>query len=598
MAQIAIPLVIAGVLYLASNEKKECEPFKSSDYTAPNDTSYTVSDKNMAILNANKKNTNYTLKDKAALDKFNKKNENINGNFKNIKQQEDITVLNNLDRTTLNTNNKGVYSQYQDKYMKSAPKEGEFMSLTGEKVNTLNHNNMNVFYNNKSNGNYSQPSFNSINENRLDNYTGMGTNTIEKTEISSLFKPQENIQNVYGSQNQSEFLQSRVNESLRHANTKPWEEIKEAPGSTGFNTAVENRDKWMPKKVNDLRVATNPKSNYEVNYVAPAFKMGDHAQLGKMIQKGPDKYHINGTNGMGAPLGNLKPIQMSEQMLTDENREHTSSSYYGPRAVDNAGYVKGNYEDPHKSQLPANPYLNLAANNVFPASQQNYGKDTYKSYTNNRDVSGEYFGAVRGLFMANVVNPIVNGLKHTKKTNFVENSNPSGFMSGQKRHTVQNDIAPAPTNRQMQEERVGLNYLQVNRFNDPTGYLTANPYLIGTQRETTTYSNLGNAHGLPNTRSYQAEYNQREYEKPSENRTAMGNTNVFNNVMNVNVTKSEQCNDRTQTVYIPTVPQINHLGNNTTQKQEYKNINDEYLQADLLKAFKQNPYTKPIGSVA
>jgi hypothetical protein len=40
---------------------------------------------------------------------------------------------------------------------------------------------MNVFYNNKSNGNYSQPSFNSINENRLDNYTGMGTNSIERS---------------------------------------------------------------------------------------------------------------------------------------------------------------------------------------------------------------------------------------------------------------------------------------------------------------------------------------------------------------------------------------------------------------------------------
>ena len=55
---------------------------------------------------------------------------------------------------------------------------------------------------------------------------------------------------------------------------------------------------------------------------------------------------------------------------------------------------------------------------------------------------------------------------------------------------------------------------------------------------------------------------------------------------------------REYNLFIPTVPQINHLGNNTTQKQEYKNINDEYLQADLLKAFKQNPYTKPIGSVA
>jgi hypothetical protein len=43
---------------------------------------------------------------------------------------------------------------------------------------------------------------------------------------------------------------------------------------------------------------------------------------------------------------------------------------------------------------------------------------------------------------------------------------------------------------------------------------------------------------------------------------------------------------------------INHLGSETTLKQEYNNINDDYLQADLLKAFKQNPYTKPIGSIA
>ena len=571
MAQIAIPLVIAGVLYLASNEKKENESFINSS----------ENDKNTSLNNQSQNN-----------------NLALNTQYKNVKQKEDITVLNNVEKSSLNINDKGVYSQYQDKFMKPTPKTGEFVSLTGEKTTEFNHNNMNAFYNNKSNGLYSQPNFNSMNENRLDTYTGTGTFSIEKSEISSLFKPQENMQNVYGTQNQSDFLQSRVNESLRHANTKPWEEVKEAPGSSGFNTAVENRDKWMPKKVNDLRVATNPKSNYELNYVAPAFKMGDHAQMGKVIQKGPEKYHVTGVNGMGGAQGILKPTQMSEQMLTDENREHTSVSYYGGKNDDSAGYVKGQYEDSHKTQLPANPYLNLAANNVFPTNEQNYGKDTYKSYTNNRDDSGDYFGAVKGLFMANVVNPVVNGLKHTKKTNFVENSNPSGFMTGNKKHTIQNDISPAPTNRQIQGERIGLNYLQVNRFNDPTGYLTSNPYLIGTQRETTTYSNLGNAHGLSNTRSYQAEYNQRPFERPSENRTASGNTNVFNNVMNVNITKEEQCNTRAQPVYIPTVPQRNHLGNETTYKQEYKNINDEYLNSDLLKAFKQNPYTKPIGSIA
>ena len=572
MAQIAIPLVIAGVLYLISNDKK------GEAFTIDSCGNYTYTDAETKAFN-----NNYGKLDNVA--------------YKTNKQLEDITVTNNIDRTSLNVNDKGTYSQYQDKYMSPQSTVNNFTSLTGEKVDVMKHSNMNIFYNNKSNGVYSQPSFNK-GESRLDNYTGMGSTEIVKTEISSLFRPQENTQNVYGSQNQSDFFQSRVNESLRHANTKPWQETQEAPGNLGFNTAVENRDKWMPKKVNDLRVENNPKSNYELNYVAPAFKMGDRAQPGKMIQKTPEKYHVNGVNGMGVPLGNLKPTQMAEQMLTDENREHTSVAYYGARNVDSAGYVTGKYEDAHKSQLPANPYLNLASNQVFPTNEMNYSKGGYKSYNTNRDASGEYFGAVRGLFMANVVNPIVNGLKHTKKTNYTENSNPSGYMSGNKRHTLTNDIAPAPTNRQMQGERIGMNHLQVNRLNAGDGYITSNPYLIGTQRDSTSQSNLGNARGLPETRSYQAEYNQRGFSKPTDNRIPIGNTNQFNNVMNVNITKSEQCNDRTQNIYIPTFPNTTQLGTNTTQKQEYKSMTDEYLQADMLKAFKQNPYTKPIGSVA
>ena len=571
MAQIAIPLVIAGVLYLISNDKNE-------GFSVDACGNYT-----------------YTDEEKKAFDNNYKKMDNVAYNKSKI--TEDITVTNNVAKTNLNVNDKGTYSQYQDKYMSPQSNTNNFTSLTGDKIDNMKHNNMNVFYNNKSNGIYSQPSFNK-GESRLDNYTGAGTTDIVKTEISSLFRPQENVQNVYGSQNQSDFFQSRVNESLRFANTKPWEEIKEAPGSLGFNTAVENRDKRMPKKVNDLRVETNPKSNYELNYVAPAFKMGDRAQIGKMIQKTPEKYHVNGVNGMGVPMGNLKPTQMAEQMLTDENREHTSVAYYGARNVDSAGYVKGQYEEAHKSQLPTNPYLNLASNQVFPTNEMNYSKDAYKSYNTNRDASGEYFGAVRGLFMANVVNPIVNGLKHTKKTNYTENSNPSGYFSGNKRHTLTNDTAPAPTNRQMQGERIGMNHLQVNRLNAGDGYITSNPYLMGTQRDSTSQSNVGIARGLPETRSYQAEYNQRGFERPSENRMAMGNTNQFNNVMNVNITKSEQCNDRTQNIYIPTFPNTSQLGTNTTQKQEYKNLTDDYLQADMLKAFKQNPYTKPIGSVA
>jgi len=539
MAQIAIPLVIAGVLFLVSNDKKG-EPFANLDAESKDD----------------------------------------------IKHSE--------GRVSLQTNNEGVYSQYQDKYIDRSDKTKSFISLSGEKINDFKHNNMTSFYNNKSNGDYSQEKFNKV-DSTMDNYTGAGSLSIDKQEVSCFFKPHENMQNVYGNQNQSEFLQSRVVQSQRFANSKPWEEVKVAPGSSGFNSGMENRDKWLDKTVDQLRIANNPKGDNATNYVPPAYKQGDHGIIGKTINKKPDTYHVN-HEIKGNALGILKPTQASEQMLTDEHREHTSVSYYGTRVADTAGYVKGAYDMPHKPELPTNPYLNLTNNNLFPTTD--LGKKSYKSYNNNRSSTSEneYIGAVKGLFMANVVNPIVNGLKHTKKENLVECTQ-NVNLTAMPKHTVYNESNAPVTNRQIQVDRIGTNYMQVNRQNSD-GYMTSNPYLIGQQRETTESSYMGNAGGLSGTRSYNAEYNQREFGKPIDNRTPIGNTNVYNNNMNVNLKASEPSNTWTPIKYKPTAPNIQQYGMNTTSPQEYRNINDDYMQADLLKAFKQNPYTKPIGSVA
>ena len=547
MAQIAIPLVIAGVLYLISNDKKET--------------------------------------------------------FMDIK--DDDIIKNSVEKSSLQVNNEGIYSQYQDKYAnpgrqnetqnQNQNQNQNFTSLTGEKVSDLKHNNMNMFYNNKSNGAYSQQAFNR-NDNTLDNYTGAGSTNIEKSEVSCFFKPHENMQNVYGNQNQSDFMQSRVVQSQKFANTKPWEEVKVAPGTSGFNSGMEHRDKWIDKTVDELRITTNPKSNYLQNYIPPAYKAADRGILGKVIKKSPDSYHINnGVKDAGGLKGIDKPMQMSEQMLTDENREHTSVSYYGARASDGGNYISGKYNEPHKPELPTNPYINLAANQVFP--ENDHGKSSFKSYNNNRNTEGEYMGSIKGLFMANVVNPIVNGLKHTKKTNIVENNNPLGFINGNKQQMVYGENKLPATNRQIQSDRIGLNYLQVNKQSSD-GYMTSNPYLIGQQRESTNSQNIGVASGLSGATSYSAEYNQREFHKPVDNRMPMGNSNTFNNSMNVTITGKEQHNTNTPVMHNPYALTNRVMPTNTTQPQEYKNMNDDYLQSDMLKAFKQNPYTKSLSSVA
>ena len=143
--------------------------------------------------------------------------------------------------------------------------------------------------------------------------------------------------------------------------------------------------------------------------------------------------------------------------------------------------------------------------------------------------------------MQNIVDPLVKGLKHTKKTNFTENNN-NGNLTGGIKHMVFNPNEHlSATNREMTGEKIGLNYLNLNR-QDSTGYINSNPYLPNTQRESTSTSQLGIATSmLPMGKSYDAEYNQRNFEKPTTGRTAVGNMSLFNSETNVAITGREVC---------------------------------------------------------
>jgi len=582
MAQIAIPLVIAGALYLMSNDKKE----KFSNPLVLEELKHSL------------------VSDQRSNPSSGMLNDTVSNGVTN-------TFYNNIDSTSLSPNNEGIYTQYQDKYLLQSKKpttqgNNMFQTLSGKEVNynDINHNNMQIFYNNKSNG-VSQLSLN--NDMKLDVYAGLGSTTIEKKEVSTFFKPAENSQNVYGTQNQSDFFQSRINESLRHANTKPWAEVKDSAGTLGFNSAMVDRDKWMPKKVDELRTTNNPKSNYVQNYQSPAYQpsaVDRNADVNKinMIKKKPDTYHMNpygSSQGIGPASGEAKPMQFSEQMLTDPNREHTSVSYYGVKgAIENQGYVKGQANETHRQELPTNSFTNLTGNGIYLTKDNS---NSYKAYTNTRDTSQDYFGAIQGTFMQNVVDPLIKGLKHTKKTNFTE-SERNVNLTGPVKHMVFNPKDNLPTtNREMTTEKIGLNHLNIERQDSTSaGYITSNPYLGHTQRESTNKQQFGMAKSiLPMGKSYDAEYNQRSFEKPLIGRSTIGNMNLFNSDINANINGREMCDTRGTPIFIPNIaPHAGQLGMNTTSPQKYTNINQDYNHPDLLKAFKSNPYTQPIGSVA
>ena len=246
--ELAIPLVALSGLYVMKNQNKKKEDFSNHS----------------KLPNTNTPDSNYSVENQ----------------IESVEPQQ----TSELSHNNRYDNGGGVYT---DKYFtqqqpsqSELSKEPEYLSLTGEKVggDYFHHNNMVPFYG--SNLRTVKSVANSY-EGLMDNYTGGGSQEIRKKEQAPLFKPEENVQWAHGAPNSTDFIRSRVNPSMRMANVKPFEEERVGPGlglgytkdgSEGFNAGMMDRETWMPKNVDDLRVATNPKNggNSLIGHEGPA----------------------------------------------------------------------------------------------------------------------------------------------------------------------------------------------------------------------------------------------------------------------------------------------------------------------------------------
>ncbi len=299
-----------------------------------------------------------------------------NTDIPNRNYPEEYPVRNEeLDRTsvlsTVNQFENGG-SVYTDKYfnanMVAAREQGsneqtEFYSLTGEKVggSYFSHNNMVPFFGAKMR---TQDTRENSNEGILDNYVGSGSQNTTKREQAPLFSPNENQNWATGAPNMNDFYQSRVNKSMRMANTKPFEEERVAPGlglgytndgAHGFNSGMMARESWMPKTADELRVATNQKSSGHVllGHEGPAYSsiknIATQEQMGIMEKNRPDQSFELGQDRWFTTTGASKG-EMLHAIPIDRHvtRPETAVSYSGVAASQNsATYVPGEYMPSH-----------------------------------------------------------------------------------------------------------------------------------------------------------------------------------------------------------------------------------------------------------
>ena len=598
MAELAIPLIALGSMYLISNQDKKKEALTN------------MTNNQNALPNVPHVPVNYPV----------------------LQPVSDANVKKyiNPNQTTDKFFNPENYIKNSEREAQKLIMPPQFVSLSGQEIKPeqFKHNNMTPYFGAKIRGATADAN---LSESIMDNMQGSGSQMFRKKEVAPLFKPQDNVQWAYGAPNQSDFYQSRVNPSLRMSNVKPWEEQVVAPGlnqgftssgSGGFNSGMEARDKWLPKNVDELRVLTNPKTTYGLQgHEGPADSyIKNTGFIGKVEKHLPDTYYVNTPDRWLTTTGQEKAQKVrSIEVLQDVSRPGTSREYFGSTTLatgGEAGYAPQNYHPSFKTELEQNATIGPACGvgNNYPATNSDYGREGYKFLPTNRsttECNPDETGFISGTIKA-VVAPFLDALRTTRKENVVGNARPYENVAS----SVPSGIVYNPadrtktTNREMQESKLDSNHLNIQNQNDGA-YIVSKQQAIENNRETTNCSYIAPSGGAANQQgnvNYNAAYNQRNNpNKTYLNRPNQGGTQIFNQEENIKIDKRDHDRDNNRmwvrgtgpTVAMMSAPSVDSIGKfNARQQYDDGKIGCERIQPDILTAFKQNPYTQSLHSWA
>jgi len=584
--ELAVPLVALGGLYVASNQDNKKEGYKNMDKgvmdtRVPPPINYP---KLAPVTNSNPN-----------------------------KYRDPNTVT---DRYF----NPKIYQEYRNgpDQFGNVSKSDDFKSLTGNTVNKDNfkHNNMVPYFGSKIRGSTQNPN---VAETVLDNMSGLGTQQIKKQEQAPLFTPQKDIRYANGAPNMSEFYQSRVMPSSKMSNVKLWDEQKVGPGldagyssqgQLGFNSGMAAREKWADRNVDQLRVATNPKQTYGLaNHEGPAYnyvKAPATKETQGVVEKYlPDTYFVNTPDRWLTTTG-LEKGQTARAIQIDKpvNRASTSSSYFGGDSNPSGTkmYTPGDYEQPKRPQLEANPVGNLKASGKGAATESDYGVNGFNNAPNNRSTTNTSYFGVNG-FLKAAVAPLMDVLRPSRKENVIGNINPTGNVQ---QHVsglpVWNPADRTPTTiRETTEGKLDMTHLNVEGQKDG-GYIVSEQQSVEQERDTTSCQYYGDG-GMNNGPAlYNAAYNQRNnVNKTHKNRPNQGGMSLLNAEENVHIDKNEldRNNNRMWVRNSGTngaIPSMETYGK-INVPQYYNNCTScDRIQPDILNAFKENPYTQSLTS--
>ena len=615
MAELAIPIIALGSMYVLSNQNKNKNKNKNKTGTEPeNENENCDSDSNLTegFINRRHPNPLHPIN-------YPVENNNLDDNINRYDNPNQHTDKYFMSQGGHSKNNSTICSAISSD-------NNQNYSLMGNNtvIDDLKHNNMVPFFGGSIKGlTYKENDQSS--ELVLDRHQGSGSQMKAKTEQAPLFNPNTELHNVYGMPNNTSTLQERYTPGTLMTNQLPFEQVSVArglnqgyacEGSGGFNTSLEARETYMPQTVDEMRVDSNPKLSHTLcGHEGPgnsAIKdISTKKSIGQVEKYRPDTYYNSGPEKWFTTTGAEKGEMLRpEQIMPDVNRTTTSTEYYGSGnnlEYKKKPYVKSEYEESKKQMLGEYQFTPAYAAEQYNATDSDYGSKSYNMLQNNRTTTKKQseYGVVSGIVNA-IVTPVLDVLRPSRKENVIGNIR----LLGNATTDVPNNIVTNPadrartTIREMTGYKLDNNHLNVERQKDP-GHVVTNFLPVEVQRDTTStaYAGVAGPAVAANIPTYDNAYNmqQNNTAREYENRPNHGGTQIFNSRDNISIKRNDE--DRVThsssmrisgPTALPTV-QTQGMGKNTQQYNE-KKIGIDRINPDILDAYKKNPYTQSLSS--
>jgi hypothetical protein len=375
---------------------------------------------------------------------------------------------------------------------------------------------------------------------------------------------------------------------------------------------MEARDKWLPKTVDELRVSTNPKQEYDLNGLqGPAQSVIKNVGIeGKIEKYRPDTFFINTQDRWLTTTGAEKAGQLvPDYIVKPSTRNETTNYQHGtPNAVlKTASYVPTRHEESKRTQLEGFNVGHSVGTRTAPLEHQSVINhyNSHTNYENNRSINQqcEKFGSGFSKAVGAVIAPIMDILKPSRKEEYSCNMRIYGNIAGEIPGNYVLTQGDSP-NTTIKETTLYQPNSFIGNQNENAAYLVSEQQSFECQRDTVNHDNFMGMSSKHGNRQYDSVYRQTNSdskEKTIAGRVNQGNAKHYNSQINVTMSKldSDRDNNRLwapQSV-IPNGPSVQTYGKMAQVPQYMDNcIGCERISPDLLQAFKNNPYTHSLTS--